>query len=103
MTAETREPNDRIVSLPLQVYREIPTTSDPTLAPELRDGNNAMWIYPRGNPTVKVVPLPGRLCTSIVPPCASAIHLQMARPSPAPGRSPVRVRAESARQKRSKM
>jgi len=47
--------------------------------------------------TVNVVPRPGRLCTSIVPPCASAIHLQMARPSPAPGRSPVRVRAESAR------
>ena len=60
-----------------------------------------MWIYPRGNPTVKVVPLPGRLCTSIVPPCASAIHLQIARPRPVPARSLVRVRAESARQKRS--
>ena len=39
----------------------------------------------------------------MVPPWASAIHLQMARPSPVPERSPVRVRAESARQKRSKM
>src|SRR5256886_12363913 len=32
-----------------------------------------------------------------------SIHLEMASPNPAPGRSPVRVRAESARQKRSKM
>src|SRR5205807_765408 len=52
---------------------------------------------------MNVVPRPGRLTTSIRPPCASAIHLQMASPRPAPGRSPVRVRAESARQNRSKM
>src|SRR2546426_1532504 len=57
----------------------------------------------RGRVTVNMVPRPARLATSICPPCASAIHLQMARPRPAPGRSPVRVRAESARQKRSKM
>ena len=55
-----------------------------------------------GNPTVNVVPRPGRLCTSIVPPCASAIHLQIASPRPVPARSLVRVRAVSARQKRSK-
>src|SRR5712671_3805901 len=81
---------------------EIPTTGDRVLARQLRNGDNRVWIYPRGNSTVNVVPLPGRLCTSIVPPCASAIHLQIARPSPVPARSLVRVRAESARQKRSK-
>src|SRR5438309_10685993 len=57
---------------------------------------------PFGSVTVNVVPRPGRLTTSIWPPCASAIHLQIASPSPAPARSPVRVRAVSARQKRSK-
>ncbi len=40
----------------------------------------------RGSVTVKVVPSPRRLCTAIDPPCASAIHRQMASPRPAPGR-----------------
>ena len=56
-----------------------------------------------GQPHVNTVPRPGRLCTVIDPPCASAIHFVIARPSPVPGRSPVRERAGSARQKRSKM
>lgn len=46
----------------------------------------------------KLVPRPGLLSTSIVPPCASTIPFTMANPSPAP-----RVSARPACQKRSKM
>ena len=58
---------------------------------------------PWGSRTVKIVPRPGRLCTVMEPPCASAIHFVIASPRPVPGRSPVRERAGSARQNRSKM
>ena len=55
----------------------------------------------RGSTTVKMVPRPGRLCTEIVPPWASATHLVIASPSPVPGCAPTRDRDGSPRQKRS--
>ena len=43
----------------------------------LKEGNQAT-----GSSTVKVVPRPSSLCTSIFPPCASVMDLAMASPSP---------------------
>ena len=39
-------------------------------------------LYWSGNLTVNLEPLPSSLSTSIVPPCASTIHLEIASPNP---------------------
>src|SRR5690606_8499871 len=71
------------------IHSRTPTTGE--------SGGTGVGSRDRGRLTVKTVPRPGRLCTVMEPPCASAIHLVIARPNPAPGRAPVRVRAVSTR------
>ena len=74
-----------------------PTSSQHSLSASSGDSRKTQVSrgFVSGSETVKVLPRPGSLATSIEPPCASAIHRASESPSPVP--PTFRERASSTR------